>query len=114
MSTFIQKAEKFELEKYKKPRDVKSLLKSHVPFSGSPQKHPHDADKLILVPDPYSTNTYYYEFNKEDIAYVEKLPNLVDAHGNTVAMARIWVKKKSIAVRCAPFVVTDFKSGAKK
>jgi len=114
MSTFIQKAEKFELEKYKKPRDVKSLLKSHVPFSGSPQKHPHDADKLILVPDPYSTNTYYYEFNKEDIAYVEKQPNLVDAHGNTVAVARIWVKKKSIAVRCAPFMVTDFKSGAKK
>ena len=64
MSTFIQKAEKFELEKYKKPRDVKSLLKAHVPFSGSPQKHPHDAEKLILVADPYSTYTYYYRIQQ--------------------------------------------------
>ena len=114
MSTFIQKAEKFEIEKYKKPRDAKTLLKSHVPFTGAPQKHLYDSDKLVLVPDPYSTNTYYYEFNKEDIAYAEKLPSLVDAHGNTVAMARIWVKKKSVAVRCTPFIVTDFKEVAKK
>lgn len=113
MSTFIQKAEKFELEKYKKPRDVKSLLKAHVPFSGSPQKHPHDAEKLILVADPYSTYTYYYEFNKDDVAYVEKLSNLVDAQGNTIGMARIWVRKMSVAVRCTPFLVADFDSVAK-
>ena len=108
MNTFIQKAEKFELEKFEKPRDAKSLMKSHVPFSGSPQKHPHDDDKLILVADPYSTHAYYYEFRKTDIAYVEKLPNLVDANGDTETMARLWVKKMSVAVRCAPFVVTSF------
>jgi len=110
MGNNIQKAEKFALDKYKKPRDVKSLLKSHVPFTGSPQKHPHDADNLVLVPDPYSTHTYYYEFKKADIAYVEKLPNLVDAHGDTVTMARLWVKKMSIAMRCAPFVVASFEN----
>jgi len=110
MSTFIQKAEKFELEKFKKPRDAKALLKSHVPFSGSPQNHPHDTNKLILVPDPYSTNTYYYEFKKEDVTYVEKLSNLVDTQGNTIGMARIWVKKMSVAVRCAPFLVSDFEN----
>jgi inorganic pyrophosphatase len=108
MRTYIQKAEKFELEKYKKPRDVKSLLKSHVPFSGSPQMHPHDADKLILVADPYSTYTYYFEFNKNDVAYVEKLSNQVDAEGNAIGMVRIWVRKMSVAVRCTPFLVADF------
>ena len=110
MNTHIQKAAKFELEKYKKPRDVKSLLKSHVPFSGSPQKHPHDADKLILVADPYSTYTYYFEFNKDDIAYVEKLSNLVDTEGQAIGMVRIWVRKLSVAVRCTPFLVSDFDS----
>ncbi len=107
MSKFIKKAEKFELEKFKRPRDVKSLMKSYVPFTGSPQKHPHDADKLILVPDPYSTYNYYYEFNKDDVAYVEKLSNLADADGNIIGVARIWVKKMSVAVRSTPFLVAD-------
>ena len=112
MSKFIQKSRKFELEKYKKPRDAKSLLKSHVPFTGSPQTHPHDTDKIILVADPYSTYTYYFEFNKDDIAYVEKLSSLVDAEGNAIGMARIWIRKMSIAIRCTPFLVSDFESVA--
>ncbi len=108
MSMFIQKAGKFELEKYKKPRDAKSLMKSYVPFTGSPQKHPHDADKLILVPDPYSTCTYYYEFNQDDVAYVEKLSNIADVDGNVIGVVRIWVKKMSVAVRSTPFLVANF------
>ena len=111
MSQFIQKAEKFELEKYKKPRDVKSLLKAHVPFTGSPRQHPHDSDKIILVADPYSTYTFFFEFNKDDIAYVEKMSSLVDAEGQAIGMARIWVRKMSVAVRCTPFLVSDFDGG---
>jgi hypothetical protein len=46
--TSLQKAEKFEIEKYKAPKDVRSLYKTHVPYTGSPQKHPLDPDQIIL------------------------------------------------------------------
>jgi len=33
--------------------------------------------------------------------------NLVDMEGETVAMARVWVKKKSIGARASLFIVDD-------
>ncbi|MBW1900438.1 MAG: inorganic pyrophosphatase Ppa [Deltaproteobacteria bacterium] len=104
---FLQKAEKFEIQTYKRPKNFKSLKKSHVAFSGSPQKHPHDSEKVILVSDPFSTSTFYFEFKKKDVTYVEELPNLVNLEGEIVPMARIWIKKMSVGVRCTPFLVED-------
>ena len=104
---FLQKAEKFELMSYKKPKDIKKLAKTHVSFTGSPQKHPYDSSKIILVSDPYSTNTFYFEFKTDDLTYVEELPNLVTSLGETITMARIWVKKGSIGIRSTPFIVED-------
>ena len=101
----LQKAEKFEIEKYKAPKDIRSLSKTHVPYTGSPQKHPLDPDQIILVPDPYNGNSPYLEFCKQDISYVEKLANIVNLEGETVTMARIWVKKGSVAIQCTPFQV---------
>lgn len=105
--SLLQRTEKLEIEAYKKPKDLKSLLKSHVAFTGSPQKHPHNSNKVILISDPFSTNTFYYEFIKKDISYFEELPNLVDLNGETVTMGRIWVKKNSLGIRCTPFIVED-------
>ncbi len=105
--TSLQKAEKFEIEKYKAPKDIRSLSKTHVPYTGSPQKHPLDQDRIILVPDPYIDNSPYLEFNKPDISFVEKLANIVNLEGETVTMARIWVKKGSVAIQCTPFQVTS-------
>jgi inorganic pyrophosphatase len=107
ISNFLKTAEKFEIQAYKRPKNHKELRKSHVAFSGSPQKHPFDAYRVILVMDPYSTNTIYYEFMKKDIAFVEELPNLVGPDGDAVLMVRIWVKKRSIAVRSSAFIVDD-------
>ena len=76
ISNFLKTAEKFEIQAYKRPKNHKELRKTHVAFSGSPQKHPFDSYRVILVTDPYSTNTMYYEFMKKDISYVEELPNL--------------------------------------
>jgi inorganic pyrophosphatase len=104
------KLTRFEIQAYKKPRDPKAIRHTHVAFSGAPRKHPYDAQKIILVPDPYSTNTFYYEFITDDISYVEELPSLVDMDGQTVTMARIWVKKMSIGMRCTPFFVEDIRS----
>jgi inorganic pyrophosphatase len=106
-TVYLKEAEKFEIQAYKRPKDIKSLRKTHVSFSGSPQKHPYDSEKVIIVADPYSTQNTYYEFYKDDISYVEELPNIVDLDGQTVTMVRIWIKKLSVGVRCSPFLVDE-------
>ena len=104
---FLQQSKKFEIEAYKKPGDLKELRKTHVPFSGSPSIHPYDAQKVILVPDPYSTSPFYYEFKSEDIAFIERLPSIVTLDGDTLKMARLWVKKTSVGMVCTPFLVEE-------
>ena len=105
--SYPQEALKFQIQAYKKPKDLHVLRKTHVSFSGSPQKHPYDTDKVIIIADPFSTNNLYYEFNKNDISYVEELPNLVNIDGSAIAVVRVWVKKLSVAIRCSPFIVED-------
>jgi len=101
----LQTAQKFEIEVYRRARDRKKMAQTHVAFSGSPQKHPFDADKVILIADPFSGNTFYYEFNTEAIGYVEELPSIVTLDDQTLPMVRIWVHKGSIGIRCTPFRV---------
>lgn len=104
--------EKFEIQAYRrKPKDLKRLKLSHVAFTGSPQKHPYDPQRVVLISDPYSTSTVYYEFMKNDISYVEELPSVVNVDGETVMVVRIWVKKQSIAVRSSAFIVADTSRG---
>lgn len=105
--SYPQEALKFEIQSYKKFKDLHVLRETHVSFSGSPQKHPYDSNKVILVADPFSTNNLYYEFNKDDISHVEELPNLVDIDGNAIAVVRVWVKKLSVGIRFSPFIVED-------
>lgn len=103
----LQKAVKFEIEKYHPPKDIRSLSKTHVPYTGAPQKHPWDTNQIILIPDPYNEKGPYLELGKSDITHVEKLANMVNMSGETVAMARIWVKKGSLAIQCTPFQVSS-------
>ena len=105
--SYPQESAKFQIQAYKKPKDIHVLRETHVSFSGSPQKHPYDSEKVIMIADPFSTNTLYYEFNKDDISYVEELPNIVNLDGDTMTMVRVWVKKMSVGIRCAPFIVED-------
>jgi hypothetical protein len=104
---FLQKAKKFEIQAYQKPKHLSNLRKTHVAFSGSPYKHPTDPEKIILILDPYSTHTIYYEFKAKDIAFVEELSNIVTMDEKTMTMVRIWVKKMSVGVQCSPFLVGD-------
>jgi inorganic pyrophosphatase len=105
--SYPQEALKFQIQAYKKPKDLHVLRKTHVSFSGSPQKHPYDTNKVIIIADPFSTHNLYYEFNKDDISYVEELPSLVNIDGSAIAVVRVWVKKLSVAIRCSPFIVED-------
>jgi inorganic pyrophosphatase len=104
---FPEEHEKFAIQVYKKPKSLKLLRQTHIAFTGSPRKHPYDPDRVILITDPYSRITSYYEFKTVDISYVEEMVNLVDMDGETVPMARIWVKKKSIGARASLFIVDD-------
>jgi inorganic pyrophosphatase len=54
--------------------------------------------------DPYCSSLYY-EFDNDDIDFAEELPSIVNLEGETVTMVLVWVKKKSLAVRCSPFLV---------
>ena len=110
--SYPQDAVKFPIQAYHKPTNLPLLKETHVCFSGSPQKHPYDTNKVILVADPFSTNTLYYEFNKDDISYLEELPNLVNLDGETITVVRIWVKKMSVGIRCSPFIVEDTRISA--
>ncbi len=107
LSKFLQQAEKYELKLYKEPKKIENLKDTHVPYSGSPRKHPFDKEIVILLADPYSTNTSYYEFKIKDINYVEELPNIVNVNEETVTMVRIWVKKSSVGILCTPFIAED-------
>ncbi len=106
-SLLIKDIQTLAVTKYKKSKDLKNLNSTHVAFSGSPRKHPYDAQKIVLVSDPFSRNNQYYEFKTKDISYVEELPNIVSTDDEVMPMVRVWVRKKSIGIRCTPFWVED-------
>jgi hypothetical protein len=107
ISKELKKTEKLEIQSYKKPKDIKNLLKSYVPFSGTPKKHPYNPKRIIVIPDPYYTSSAYYEFKATDVAFFEELPSIVNVEGETVTMARVWINKKSVGLQCMPFIVDD-------
>jgi hypothetical protein len=104
-----QEVKRFEIEAYERPKDLKELKKTHVPFSGSPLKHPHDPKKVILVPDPYGSSPFYYEFNSDDVTFAERLPSIVNLEGETTPIVRLWVKKLSRGIVYTPFLVEETK-----
>ncbi len=104
LTHIVDVKEKFEIQAYAKP-NKKIDRHTHIPFSGSPRKHPVEKEKILLIADPFTTNTFYYEFKIADIGFAEELSNMTNIDGDAVPMARIWVKKKSVAVRCTPFIV---------
>lgn len=110
ISQFLDTAKKFDLQPYKSPKDTKKLTETHVPFTGTPLRHPFDDDKLVLVADPYSSNTFFYEFRVDDVTFAEELPSMVNMEGVALSMSRLWVKKKSVGMRCTPFVVDDLRN----
>lgn len=104
LSFFMEKVERFDLVPYEKKQ---RLVNTHVPFAGTPKKHPSDDGRVLLLPDPLSSVVTYYEFSTGDIEYVERLPNLVSLSGENCVMVRVWVKKGAVALRSTCFVVAD-------
>ncbi|MBI5846271.1 MAG: inorganic pyrophosphatase Ppa [Deltaproteobacteria bacterium] len=104
LSFFLEKVERFDLVPYENKQRLK---KTHVPFSGTPKKHPTDDARMVLLPDPLSSVVTYYEFAASDVEYVERLPNVVALSGENCVMVRLWVKKGCVALRSTCFVVAE-------
>lgn len=111
MHNFPQEVKKFEIQAYKKPKNISELYQTHAAFCGSPMKHPHDSQKIILVADPAGTSPFYYEFFMRDVDYMEEMPHITDTRGDTINMARVWLKKGSVGLRCIPFVAEPMGGG---
>ena len=83
------------------------LPRECIAFSGAPRKHPYDDSKLLLIIDPFSKHTAFYEFRISDISAVEDLPSIGTDSGENLTMVRIWVRRGSLGVRFEPFEVDD-------
>ncbi len=94
----------FEIERYDVYHD---LSEECISFHGSPRKHPYDKEKMILVLDPFSSHTVFYEFFIEDIKGVDAEPSIATENGDNLNMVRIWVKKGSLGLKYEPFEVSS-------
>jgi hypothetical protein len=85
----------------------KNKTKDCIAFTGTPKKHPYDEHRIVLVVDPFSSHTNFFEFNISDIAAVEEIPSLATEEGTNVKMVKVWVKKGSIGMKYELFTVDD-------
>ena len=79
----------------------------NVAFTGSPRKHPYDDTKILLISDPFSSHTIFYEFKLKDISHIEELPQIVSEKGASLKLVKLWIKKGSLGLRYEPFYVED-------
>ena len=78
-----------------------------VPFTGYPQQHPTEKNKLILVYDPLGEEPTIMEFKLEDVLYVEDVPQAVTEKGEGVPMAKLWIRKGAHGMLLEPFEVGE-------
>lgn len=85
----------------------KAYARENVAFTGTPRKHPYDPKKIILISDPLSANTVFYEFKLSQITHVEELSRQALENGESIQLVKIWIKKGSLALRYEPFIVEN-------
>ena len=81
--------------------------KNGVAFTGYPQQHPTEKDKLILVYDPLGENPLVLEFKLDDILYVEDVPQAVTEKGEGVPLAKLWIRRGAHGMLLEPFEVDE-------
>lgn len=98
----IEKSDKkFAVEQYR----GSDALKKYRVFIGTPKKHANDDKILILLTDPFSKNTEFYEFTVDSIANVEETGTITNQDGESAIQVRIWIKKGMPAIKAKPFIV---------
>lgn len=93
-----------ELIKYDPDPEIR---KNALAFIGALRKHPYDTDKLLLITDPFSSDTEFYEFRIADVVCYEEQPGIATDSGENLFMVKIWVQKGSFGIQYHPFEVAD-------
>jgi inorganic pyrophosphatase len=78
-----------------------------VSFTGYPQQHPTEKNKLILVYDPMGENPALLEFKIDDILYVEDVPQAVTEKGEGIPLAKLWIRRGARGMLLEPFEVNE-------
>jgi len=81
--------------------------KNAMSFIGAIRKHPYDNKKLLLITDPFSSDTEFYEFRISDVVCYEEQPNIATDTGENLFMAKIWIQKGSLGIQYHPFEVAE-------
>ena len=67
--------------------------KNALPFTGYPQQHPTDKNKLILVYDPLGNSPVVLEFKLDDILYAEEVSKAVTEKGEGIPLVKLWIRR---------------------
>jgi len=78
-----------------------------VSFTGYPQQHPTEKNKLILVYDPMGENPALLELKIDDILYVEDVPQAVTEKGEGIPLAKLWIRRGARGMLLEPFEVDE-------
>ena len=100
-TSFLESLPLNEITKYSK------LPKNGVPFTGYPQQHPVEKDKLILVYDPLGANPMVMEFKLEDVLSIDELHSAVTETGEGIPLIKLWIRRGSRGVLLEPFEVDE-------
>lgn len=93
---------KFTIKKYDNIQNIKD---THSSFEGTPKQHPTDENIIILLPDPFDSKGFFYEFFIDSVGTVEDIGTIISDHGETAHKIRIWIKKGKTAIKSQPFKV---------
>lgn len=94
----------YQIEPYR--GNYEKLRQSAVMFTGSPRTS-NSQDRILLLNDPGSQHSFFYEFRTSDILYAEEAANLSLPDGSTAARVRLWIRKGATALKIEPFHVQD-------
>jgi len=91
-----------KIAKYTKDRP-----KNAIPFTGYPQQHPTEKNKLILVYDPLGKSPAILEFKLDDILYVEEVSQAVTEKGEGIPLLKLWIRRGAHGMFLEPFEVDE-------
>ena len=81
--------------------------KNALPFTGYPQQHPTEKNKLILVYDPLGSSPAVLEFKLDDILYVEEVSQAVTEKGEGIPQVKLWIRRGAHGMFLEPFEVDE-------
>ena len=84
-----------------------SYQKNALPFTGYPQQHPTEKNKIIMVYDPLGNCPAVLEFKLDDVLYVEEVSQAVTERGEGIPLIKLWIRKGAHGMFLEPFEVDD-------